>query len=109
MPPAVAGSRDVSTQNMAAPEARTPKGLKHRAKLRHQIARVRERVANRRQDFLHKLDTDLLRRFDAIYIEDLNVAGLVRHPVQSEWAEFRRQLGSPLRGRTAQPQAAVAP
>ncbi len=55
-------------------------------------------MANRRQDFLHKRSTDLLRRFDTVCIEDLKVAGMVRHHAlarriaQSGWAEFRRQL-----------------
>jgi putative transposase len=62
------------------------------------MARLHERVTNRRQDFLHKLSTDLLRRFDTVCIEDLHVAGMVRnHPLarhiaQSGWAAFRRQL-----------------
>ena len=59
--------------------AKTVKGSKNRAKIRRQIARVHEQVANRRQDFLHKLSTDLLRRFDTVCIEDLNVAGMVRN------------------------------
>ena len=78
--------------------AQTTKGSKHRAKLRRQIARLYERVANRRQDFLRKLSTDLIRRFDTVCLEDLNVAGMThnrslsRRIAQSGWAEFRRQL-----------------
>jgi putative transposase len=78
--------------------AKKTKGSKHRAKLHRQIARLHERVANRRQDFLHQLSMDLLRRFDTVCIENLQVAGMVRHHTlarriaQSGWAEFRRQL-----------------
>lgn len=78
--------------------AKTAKGSKNRTKIRRQIARLHERVANRRQDFLHKLSTDLVRRFDTICLEDLNVAGMVRNHAlarrigQSGWTEFRRQL-----------------
>jgi len=78
--------------------AKTTKGSQHRAKIRRHLARLPERVANRRQDCLHKLSTDLVRRFDTICLEDLNVAGLVRHHAlarriaPSGWAEFRRQL-----------------
>ena len=78
--------------------ARTTNGSKNRAKLRRQIARVHERVANRRQDFLHKLSAALIRRFDTVCLEDLNVAGMThnrslsRRIAQSGWAEFRRQL-----------------
>ena len=78
--------------------AKTTKGSKNRAKIRRKIARLHERVANRRQDFLHKLSTDLVRRFDTICLEDLNIAGMVRNHAlarrigQSGWADFRRQL-----------------
>ena len=78
--------------------ARATKGAKNRAKLRRQIARLHEQVANRRQDFLQKLSTDLVRRFDTLCLEDLKVAGmprnrsLARRIAQSGWAEFRRQL-----------------
>ncbi len=78
--------------------AKKAKGSRNRENLRRQIARLHERVANRRQDFLHKLSTDLLRRFDTVCIEDLHVAGLIRtrplarRVAQSGWAEFRRQL-----------------
>jgi putative transposase len=78
--------------------ARKAKGSKNREKVRRQIARLHERVANRRLDFLHKLTTNLIRRFDTVCLEDLNVSGMVhnralaRRIVQSGWAEFRRQL-----------------
>lgn len=56
------------------------------------------RIANIRQDALHKLTTDLTRRFHTIGIEDLNVRGMVRnrHLARSiadmGFFEFRRQL-----------------
>ena len=78
--------------------AKTAQGSKNRTKIRCKIARLHEQVANRRQDFLHKLSTDLVRRFDTVCIEDLNLAGMARNPAlarriaQSGWGEFRRQL-----------------
>jgi putative transposase len=78
--------------------AKKAQGSRNREKIRRQMARLHERVTNRRQDFLHQLSTDLLRRFDTVCIEDLHVAGMVRnHPLarhiaQSGWAAFRRQL-----------------
>ncbi len=78
--------------------AKTAPGSKNRMKIRRKIARLQEQVTNRRQDFLHKLSTNLVRRFDTICIEDLNVAGMARNHAlarriaQSGWAEFRRQL-----------------
>jgi putative transposase len=56
-------------------------------------------VADARRDFLHKASTGLVRRFDVIAVEDLNVAGMVRNRSLSRaisctgWAEFRSMLG----------------
>ena len=78
--------------------AKTAQGSKNRTKMRCKIARLHEQVANRRQDFLHKLSTDLVRRFDTVCIEDLNLVEMARNPAlarriaQSGWGEFRRQL-----------------
>jgi putative transposase len=72
-------------------------GSNRRAQARQRVARVHERTANQRQDFLHKLSTDLIGRFDAIFIEDLNVSGLARTKLAKSFmdaahGEFRRQL-----------------
>jgi putative transposase len=55
-------------------------------------------VADARRDFLHKASTDLVRRFDVIAVEDLNVSAMVRNRSLaraigcSGWAEFRAML-----------------
>jgi putative transposase len=41
------------------------------------IARLHARISNVRNDALHKLTTDLTRRFDTIGVEDLNVRGMM--------------------------------
>jgi putative transposase len=43
--------------------AKKAQGSRNREKMRRQIARLHERIANRRQDFLHKLSTDLFATF----------------------------------------------
>ncbi|RIH85327.1 transposase, IS605 OrfB family [Calidithermus terrae] len=59
---------------------------------------VYEKAANSRADCLHKLSTDLVRRFDTLCLEDLNVKGmmandrLARHVGQSGWAMFGAML-----------------
>ena len=78
--------------------ARKQKGSANRRKARLKLARHYARIANIRADALHKLTTDLTRRFELIGIEDLNVKGMLsnRHlsrPVSDMgFFEFRRQL-----------------
>ena len=78
--------------------ARKQKGSVNRRKARLKLARLHARIANIRADALHKLTTDLTRRFELIGIEDLNVKGMLsnRHLSRSvsdmSFFEFRRQL-----------------
>jgi len=52
------------------------KGSKNRDKQRKKLARVHERVANCRKDFLHKLSRKLANVYDCICIEDLNMKAM---------------------------------
>ena len=78
--------------------ARSKKGSKNHEKLRMKLARLYRRIAYMRSDFTHKLSTDLIRRFDTICLEDLNVEGMLKNhhlanSIQSAaWGEFVRQL-----------------
>ena len=59
--------------------SRTKKGSRRRERARHRLAVLHERIRNRRLDTLHKLSTALVRRFDTIYVEDLNLRGMVQN------------------------------
>jgi len=78
--------------------ARCQRGSRNRAKARVKVARAHTRIADARQDFLHKASTSLIRRFDVIAIEDLNVAGMVKNRRLARaisctgWGEHRRML-----------------
>lgn len=72
-------------------------GSKRRDKAKKRLALARRKARNQRNDFLHKLSTDLVGRHEAICIEDLNVKGLARTKLAKSFSdaamgEFRRQL-----------------
>ena len=78
--------------------SRKQKGSSNRRKARAKLARLHARIANIRSDALHKLTTEITRRFHTIGIEDLNVRGmaknrrLARSIADMGFFEFRRQL-----------------
>jgi putative transposase len=78
--------------------ARRQPGSANRAKARVKVAREHSRVRDARRDFLHKVSTDLVRRFNVIAVEDLNVSGMVRNRRMAKaisragWSEFRDLL-----------------
>jgi len=78
--------------------SRKQKGSANRCKAKARLARLHARIAAIRSDALHKLTTDLTRRFHTIGIEDLNVRGMMRnrHLARSiadmSFFELRRQL-----------------
>ena len=59
--------------------SRKGKGSANRRKAAAKLARLHKRISDIRQDTLHKLTTDICRRFSAIGIEDLNVKGMLRN------------------------------
>jgi putative transposase len=76
---------------------RRQKGSAGRAKARQQVARLHAKVRCQRQDFLHKLSARLVREYDLITIEDLNIRGLARTKLATSvldagWGLFRFML-----------------
>jgi len=67
-------------------------------KTKRKIARLHARIANIRLDATHKLTTTLVKKYDLIGVEKLNVAGmmsnhrLARSIADNCFYEFRRQL-----------------
>lgn len=58
--------------------SRTARGSGNREKARVKVAREHARVADTRGDWLHKESTRIIRENQAVYVEDLCVAGLGR-------------------------------
>ena len=78
--------------------SRKPKDSARYEKNRVKVARLHARIAAQRKDYLHKISNEITRRFGVIFLEDLNVDGmlrnhcLARHIADSSWGELRRQL-----------------
>ncbi|HXT89958.1 MAG TPA: RNA-guided endonuclease TnpB family protein [Trebonia sp.] len=58
--------------------SRKARGSSNRNKARVKVARQHAKVADSRRDWQHKLSTEIIRENQAVYMEDLCVAGLVR-------------------------------
>lgn len=59
--------------------ARKQKGSRRRLLAKRRVARIHEKIGNCRKDTAEKLAIDLVRRFDVIHLEDLNLRGMVKN------------------------------
>ena len=59
--------------------SRKKKGSRGHESQRLKVARLHEKVSNSRADYLHKCAIELVRRYDIICIEDLNVKGMIKN------------------------------
>lgn len=78
--------------------SRKVRGSHNWEKFRCRLSKAHERVANQRRDFLHKLSAQLVERYDAICIEDLNMSAMSRalsfgkSVHDNGWGTFTRML-----------------
>ena len=78
--------------------ARTKKDSKRHNAMRLKLAKQYRKITNMRMNFLHKLTTDIVRRYDTICLENLYVEGMLKNhnlamAIQSaSWGEFVKQL-----------------
>lgn len=59
--------------------SRKKNGSARREKCRLKIAKLHQKITNQRNWFLHDYSTNLVNRYDNIYIEDLNVSGMLKN------------------------------
>ena len=64
---------------VAKKEGRKLSDSKNYQKQRIKVAKIHEKIANQRKDFLHKLSTNLVKNHDVICIEDLSSKNLMKN------------------------------
>jgi putative transposase len=62
------------------------------------VAKLHEKISNKRHDYLHKISTSIIKKYDTICLEDLNIAGMLKNNklslaiAETSWNEFESML-----------------
>ena len=96
--PRILKSLEVKYRRLSKSVSRKVRGSANYQKAKLKLSRFHEHVANIRKDFLHKLSTNVVKTYDIICIENLNIKGFMKnHKLAKSFQdvslyEFIRQL-----------------
>ena len=84
-------------RRLAKSLSRKVKGSSNYQKVRLKLARFHEKISNIRKDFLHKLSTKIIKTYDVICVENLNIKGMMKFRLSKSFQdvslyEFIRML-----------------
>ena len=73
--------------------SRKVKGSNNRNKARIKVAKINHKIKSSRRDFNHKASKQLVIKYDKIYVEDLNIKGMVKTNLaksihDQSWGQF---------------------
>lgn len=78
--------------------ARKKPGSKRRQKAKLRVQRIHVRIVNGRTDAIHQATSRICRKYNMVYLEDLNVSGMMQNHclakavVDASMREFRKQV-----------------
>ena len=65
--------------------SRKIKGSNRNKEQRLKVTKIHKKITNSRIDNLHKVSTDLVRKYDNIILEDLNIKSMIKNPKLSKY------------------------